>query len=98
MNPEEIRGSHLKSKLDRENYINTIYESEDDPAGMAFVVGVNRRRGRLDFRTAIIPTRAYLKNLRMGKMSGSLMLRSILPHLLPSSNVYGLASHVRSLV
>jgi hypothetical protein len=68
VNPEEIRSSHLRSKPYRENYLNIIYESEDDPVGMPFVVGVNRRRGRLDFRTAIIPTHTYLKNLKKGKL------------------------------
>jgi len=32
------------------------------------VVGVRRRVGKLDFRTAVIPTQAYLRNLRKGEL------------------------------
>lgn len=67
-NPQEIRASHLRSKPDRENYINRIYEDDQDTIGIPFVVGVRRRPGKLDFRTAIIPTDAYLRNLRKGKL------------------------------
>jgi hypothetical protein len=67
-NPQEIRASHLPSKPDRENYINTIYESDQDAMGTSFVVGVRRQLGKLDFRTAVIPTEAYLRNLRNGKL------------------------------
>ena len=68
VNPEEIRRSHLKSKPFREVYIATIYESEDDLTGEPFVVGVDRKLGRLDFRTALVPEASYLKQLRKGRL------------------------------
>jgi len=68
VNPEEIRRSHLKSKPFREVYMATIYESEDDLTGEPFVVGVDRKFGRLDFRTALVPEAAYLRQLRKGQL------------------------------
>lgn len=68
INPDEIRKGHLKSKPFREVYIATIYEDEQDVEGEAFIVGVDRRYGRLDFRTAMVSDPHYLKNVKKGKL------------------------------
>lgn len=65
--PDEIRRSHLKSKPFREVYLAHIFESEDDLAGEHFLVGVDRRLGRLDFRTAFVPEPFYLKRVTRGR-------------------------------
>ncbi|GEM_PF-1454805 len=68
VNPQEIRRSHLKSKPFREVYIAFLREEERSEEVTPFVVGVDRRYGRLDFRTAFVPTPAYLRNLRRGRL------------------------------
>ncbi len=65
--PDEIRRSHLKSKPFREVYLAQIFESEHDLAGEHFLVGVDRRLGRLDFRTAFVPKPSYLKQTKEGR-------------------------------
>jgi len=67
-NPAEIRRGHLKSKPFREVYIATICESDEDIEGESFIVGVDRKYGRLDFRTAMVPDPGYLKNVRKGEL------------------------------
>ncbi|MFQ6058981.1 MAG: hypothetical protein ACE5MB_08920 [Anaerolineae bacterium] len=66
VNPEEIRKGHVRSKPFREVYLNTVYESAQDIEGTPFIVGVDRRYGRLDFRTALVPTPTYLENIKKG--------------------------------
>jgi len=68
VNPAEIRRGHLKSKPFREVYIATICESDRDIEGEPFIVGVDRKYGRLDFRTAMVPDPAYLDHVRRGKL------------------------------
>lgn len=68
VNPLEIRRSYLKSEPFGEVYINTIYEDEDDLQGRPFVVGVERRAGVLDFRTAFVPNLRYLEKVNKGKL------------------------------
>ncbi len=68
VNPLEIRRSHLKSEPFGEVYINTIYEDEGDLQGRPFVVGVERRAGVLDFRTAFVPHPQYLQKAKKGKL------------------------------
>ncbi|MBI4532022.1 MAG: hypothetical protein HY709_10950, partial [Candidatus Latescibacteria bacterium] len=65
--PDEIRRSHLASKPFRELYVARIWESEDDQTGETFLVGVDRRFGRLDFRTAFVPMPSYLRQVREGR-------------------------------
>ncbi|MFQ6014492.1 MAG: PBECR2 nuclease fold domain-containing protein [Anaerolineae bacterium] len=67
-NPEEVRKGHLRTKPFREVYINTVYESEEVTIGKPFIVGVDRKYGRLDFRTAMVPTPAYLSKVKKGAL------------------------------
>jgi len=68
VNPEEIRKGHLKEIPFREVYISTICRSEDDLQGQPFIVGVNRRYGGLDFRTAFVPKPGYLEQVKKGRL------------------------------
>lgn len=68
VNPLEIRRSHLKSEPFGEVYISRIYEGKDDLQGRPFVVGVERRAGVLDFRTAFVPRPQYLQKAKEGKL------------------------------
>jgi hypothetical protein len=67
-NPIEIRRSHLKSAPFREVYINVIHRDEYDELGEPFIVGVDRRAGILDFRTAFVPRPRYLENAKRAKL------------------------------
>jgi len=66
--PQEIRRGHVKSKPFREVYIATVFEGVDDETGTPFIVGVDRRYGRLDFRTAMVPEIDYLQRVMKGKL------------------------------
>jgi hypothetical protein len=68
VNPLEIRRGHLKSKPFREVYIAMIYESDEATEGEPFIVGVDRKYGRLDFRTAMVPESSYLRNIKKGEL------------------------------
>lgn len=68
IHPDEIRRSHLKSKPFREVYLARIFAGKDDLTGEWFLVGIDRRLGRLDFRTAFVPEPDYLKRVRRGKL------------------------------
>ena len=68
VNPMEIRRGHLKSKPFREVYIAMIYESDEAAEGEPFIVGVDRKYGRLDFRTAMVPEPSYLRNIKKGEL------------------------------
>ena len=68
VNPEEIRKGHLKETPFREVYVSTIYRSKDDLQGQPFIVGVNRRYGGLDFRTAFVPKPGYLEQVQKGRV------------------------------
>jgi hypothetical protein len=68
VNPMEIRRGHLKSKPFREVYKATIYESKEAVEGEPFIVGVDRKYGRLDFRTAMVPEPSYLRNVKKGEL------------------------------
>lgn len=68
VNPTEIRRGHLKSKPFREVYIAMIYESNEAAEGEPFIVGVDRKYGRLDFRTAMVPELSYLRNVKEGEL------------------------------
>jgi hypothetical protein len=41
---------------------------DDDFMGETFIVGVDRRHGYLDFRTAFVPEPGYLKQVKKGKL------------------------------
>ena len=66
--PDEIRRSHRTSKPFREVYVARLFESEDDRVGEYFLIGVDRRFGRLDFRTAFVPEPSYLQQVREGRL------------------------------
>jgi hypothetical protein len=68
VNPMEIRRGPLKSKPFREIYIAAIYESDEAIEGEPFIVGVDRKYGRLDFRTAMVPEPSYLRNIKKGEL------------------------------
>ena len=68
VNPTEIRRGHLRSKPFREVYIAMIYESNEATEGEPFIVGVDRKYGKLDFRTAMVPECSYLRNIKKGEL------------------------------
>ena len=68
INPMEIRRGHLKRKPFREVYIAMIFESDEAIEGEHFIVGVDRKYGRLDFRTAMVPEPSYLRNIKKGEL------------------------------
>ena len=68
VNPMEIRRGHLKSKPFREVYIAMIHESDEAAEGEPFIVGVDRKYGRLDFRTAMVPDPSYFRNIKKGEL------------------------------
>jgi len=68
VNPIEIRRGHLKSKPFREVYIAMIYESDEAVGEEPFIVAVDRKYGRLDFRTAMVPEPSYLRNVKKGEL------------------------------
>jgi hypothetical protein len=68
INPMEIRRGHLKSKPFREVYMAMILESDEAIEGEHFIVGVDRKYGRLDFRTAMVPELSYLRNIKKGEL------------------------------
>jgi hypothetical protein len=67
VNPEEIRQNFDRRFPFREIYINTVYESSDDPFGRPFIVVVDRRI-TLNFWTAFVPEESYLRKARKGKL------------------------------
>lgn len=66
--PAEIRRSHVKAKPFREVYIAVIQADKNEPQTEPFIVGVDRRLGRLDFRTAFVPEPAYFQAVRKGEL------------------------------
>ncbi len=66
-NPVEIRRSHVKAKPFREVYIAIIRIGEETEAE-PFLVGIDRRLGRLDFRTAFVPELTYFQVVRRGEL------------------------------
>jgi len=67
-NPEQIRRHRIFPN--REVYINTVFESEDDEEGTMHIVVIQREVGRLKLWTSFIPRNPerYLNQLERGEL------------------------------